>query len=206
MKPWGLYAIIDPEFCKGRAPLHLARQVLQSGAGILQLRDKRSDFEELVILGRSLKTLCDEYAVPLIVNDNPYLAKEAGASGVHLGQTDMPVPMAREIVGKDALIGLSTHTRKQAIEGQISGADYLGFGPVYATSTKPRAHSPLGRGEMRWAARTLGIPFVAIGGITPRRLPELVQAGVRNVAVISAIFGADDPGAAAGEFVEGLRR
>ena len=206
IRQWGLYAIIDPAFCKGREPLPLARQVLQSGAGILQLRDKESDFEDLVILGRSIKTLCDEYSAPFIVNDNPYLAKEVGAGGVHLGQNDMPVQMAREIVGNDALIGLSTHTRKQAVDGQVSGADYLGFGPAYATETKSLEYAPLGRGEMRWAAQTLRIPFVAIGGITTRRLPDLVEAGVRNVAVISAIFADDDPGAAAGEFVEGLGR
>lgn len=202
--PWGLYVILDPEHCRGRSMMSLAREVLENGAGVLQLRDKIGTFEESLAIGRKLLTLCDEYGIPFIVNDNPYLAREIGADGVHLGQDDMPVSMAREIVGPNAMIGLSTHTREQAMEGQNSGADYLGFGPAFATATKVQEYLPLGVDLMRWAVGAIRVPFVAIGGISPENARELAVVGVRNVAVISALTRSDDPGATTRAFVEAL--
>lgn len=202
--PWGLYAILDPEHCGGRSLLRLARAVLENGAGAIQLRDKTGTFEESVQLGRKLLALCDEYGAPFIINDNPYLAREINADGVHLGQEDMPIAMAREIVGGGKLIGLSTHTREQALAGDESGADYLGFGPAFATTSKVQDYLPLGVDLMRWAAGAIRIPFVAIGGITPERARDLAAVGVRNVAVISALTQSDDPAAAAKAFVEAL--
>ena len=204
--PWGLYAIVDPDQCARRPPEELARQVLQNGAGALQLRDKQRSFEDRARLGRHLLALCDEFRVPFIVNDDPHLAREIGADGVHVGQTDTPVSQARQIVGLGRLVGLSTHNRAQALEGQRSGADYLGFGPIYATGTKAQPYAPLGLGEARWAAENLKIPFVAIGGLTPQRAGELARAGVKNVAAISALFAAEDPGAAARAFCEALKK
>ncbi len=204
--PWGLYAIIDPEHCLGRPLLSLARMVLENGAGALQLRDKRGTFEEILSAARSLQALCDEYGVPFIINDNPYLAREAGADGVHLGQEDIPVALAREIIGPDRLIGLSTHTREQALSGETSGADYLGFGPAFATATKVQPYLPLGLEFMQWAAQSLRVPFVAIGGITPQNARELASVGVSNIAVISALGESDDPGWMAQAFVQAVKR
>lgn len=202
--PWGLYAIIDPECCRDHPLLGVARAVLENGAGCIQLRDKIGRFEDTVDIGRRLRTLCDEYGVPFIVNDNPYLAREIGADGVHLGQDDMPVQLAREIMGANGLIGLSTHTREQALAGQDSGADYLGFGPAYITSTKIQAYPPLGVEMMQWAVGAMRLPLVAIGGITAARARELASVGVQNVAVISALTATEDPGAAAKAFVEAI--
>ncbi|MHA1573359.1 MAG: thiamine phosphate synthase [Alphaproteobacteria bacterium] len=202
--PWGLYAILDPAHCAGRDLAILARQVLENGAGALQLRDKKGDEQERTKMGRRLKALCEEFGAMFIINDDPCLAREVDADGVHVGQDDAPIAEARAIVGRDRVVGLSTHTREQALAGCDSGADYLGFGPIYATATKTQPYPPLGAEEVRWAAETLILPFVAIGGVTRERLPELVEAGVKNVAAISAIFAAEDPGRAARQFVEVL--
>ncbi|MCX7017316.1 MAG: thiamine phosphate synthase [Candidatus Sumerlaeota bacterium] len=202
--PWGLYAVVDPEHCAGRDPLALARAVLENGAGILQLRDKKSTPAERQRLAGELLALCREFGVPFLVNDFVLLAWRIGADGVHLGQGDLAVDEARKILGPNRLIGLSTHNREQALRGLRSGADYLGFGPMYATGTKVQEHPPLGLEQARWAAETLTLPFVAIGGITPERAADLARCGVKNVAAISALFAVGDPGAAARAFVKAV--
>ncbi|OPZ13173.1 MAG: Thiamine-phosphate synthase [candidate division BRC1 bacterium ADurb.BinA364] len=202
---WGLYAIVDPEHCIRHNPLRAARLLLEGGARALQLRDKMSPFDDRLALALRLKALCDEYGAHFIVNDDPGLALAAGADGVHVGQDDTPVSEARGLLGPDAIIGLSTHTRGQALEGQHSGADYLGFGPMFMTQTKDQPYAPLGVDEARWAARTLTLPFVAIGGIARDNVGLLAEAGTRNAAAIGALLRAGDIKAEARFFAEALR-
>ncbi len=170
----------------------------------MQWRDKASPFEDQVQTCMKLKALCDEFNTPMIVNDNPYLALESGADGVHLGQDDVSVWVARDLLGDERLIGLSTHTRKQALDGAKSGANYLGFGPMYQTRTKQQEYKALEVGGARWATGLIDLPLVAIGGITPERARRLARVGVRTVAVISALFEADDPGEEARDFIEAM--
>jgi thiamine-phosphate pyrophosphorylase len=137
----------------------------------------------------------------VLVNDNPYLARDGHADGVHLGQTDCPVEIARDILGPDRLVGLSTHTRLQALRAQEGPVDYIGLGPVFRTDTKRSHYLPLGLTTVRWAAANLRVPFVAIGGITHDNLADVLAAGARHCAMISAIMGSEDIAAAAREFV-----
>jgi thiamine-phosphate pyrophosphorylase len=186
----GLYAITDRALTGNRAYVEIVREVLAGGARVVQLRDKRTPFDELVKIGKALVALVSEFDGLLIVNDNPYLAREIDAHGVHLGQMDMPVDIAREIVGRDKIIGLSAHSKVQALLAQFLDVDYIGVGPIYRTTTKVSEHAPLGCDILRWAAKELAIPFVAIGGITRENISQVIEAGARNVAVISAIMAA----------------
>ncbi|MFH0793591.1 MAG: thiamine phosphate synthase [bacterium] len=203
---WGLYVIADADLASPASYPEIARQVFQGGARVLQLRDKKTPFEELVKTGRLLRALADEYGAALIVNDNPYLAREIDADGVHLGQEDTPVEIAREIVGPEKLIGLSTHNAFQAIQAQSLEVDYIGLGPIYATKTKKQPHPPLGGKVVRWAARDLRVPFVCIGGINLQNLEPLLEAGAMNFAVISAIMSSGDIEGSTRSLVEAIQR
>jgi thiamine-phosphate pyrophosphorylase len=200
----GLYPITDKALAGNRPYVEIVREVLLGGARIVQLRDKRTPFEELVEIGRALVVLVREFDALLIVNDNPYLAREIDADGVHLGQLDMPVDIAREVVGREKIIGLSTHSKEQAIVAQFMDVDYIGIGPIFPTTTKVSEHAPLGCGVVRWAARALETPFVAIGGINRENICEVVEAGARNVAVISAIMAAENIRDATRSFIEAI--
>lgn len=178
---------------KGRSYPEIVLQALRGGARIIQLRDKTTSLEELIKIGRRLKSLTAEYNALFIVNDNPYLAQAIGADGVHLGQLDMPVDIAREIVGKDKIIGLSTHNFRQITNAVKQGeVDYIAIGPIFPTDTKKQEYPPLGVEVLRWAATNLSLPFVAIGGINKHNIVEVVEAGARLVAVISAVMQAPD--------------
>ena len=200
-----LYAVTDRAWTGGQP---LARQVeaaLQNGATCLQLREKALDpaaFREEV---RQMAALCGRYGVPLIINDNVEVALACGAAGVHLGQQDMPIAQARRMAGPDLILGASAHTVQEALEAQAAGADYLGVGAVFSTSTKADA-SPLPLTTLREICAAVSIPVVAIGGITETNLLQLTGCGAAGVAVVSAIFGAPDPGAATARLVQLARQ
>jgi thiamine-phosphate pyrophosphorylase len=161
---------------------------------ILQLREKRVWPRKLLTAARDVAARCAERGVLFIVNDDPRLALAAGADGVHVGQTDMPPASAREIVGDDLLIGLSTHTPAEI--DAATGADYIGVGPVHATPTKP-GRPAVGLELVRYAAAHATVPFFAIGGIHAANVDSVRAAGARRIAVVRAIAAADDPVAAA---------
>ncbi len=161
---------------------------------ILQLREKRVWPRKLLTAARDVAARCAERGVLFIVNDDPRLALAAGADGVHVGQTDMPPASAREIVGDDLLIGLSTHTPAEI--DAATGADYIGVGPVHATPTKP-GRPAVGLELVRYAAAHATVPFFAIGGIHAANVDAVRAAGARRIAVVRAIAAADDPVAAA---------
>jgi len=166
------------------------REALEGGAVAVQYRDKAATTRPMAVL-RALVALCDEHDAPLIVNDDPALAKAIGAHGVHLGEHDGTVAEARALLGPDALIGVSCYDDAAlALKGTIAGADYLAFGSFFPSGTKPsarRAHPQLLRD-----ARGLGHRLVAIGGITPDNAAPLLEAGADLVAVIGAIWDAED--------------
>ncbi|MBA3299943.1 MAG: thiamine phosphate synthase [Thermoleophilaceae bacterium] len=182
------------------------REALEGGADMLQLRDLDANDDELLAAAAEFRALCDEHGALLWVNDRPDLALRAGADGVHLGQDDLPVPIARELVGEDLLIGLSTHSPAQLEAGIAAGADQLSVGPVWQTPTKP-GRPATGLGYVRHAASMRPpVPWFAIGGVTSQNVDEVVAAGAERVVVVRAIADASDPRAAAAKLRAALGR
>jgi thiamine-phosphate pyrophosphorylase len=169
---------------------------LRGGVDVFQLRDKSADDDALLAAARTARRLCDEAGALFIVNDRPDLAVAAGADGVHVGQDDVPVAVARAAVGPDAIVGLSTHSPDQVAAAGEAEVDYIGVGPVYATPTKA-GRAPVGLGLVEFAARHARSPFFAIGGIDAGNAAAVVAGGAKRIAVVRAIAEADDPEAAA---------
>ncbi|MDP9238296.1 MAG: thiamine phosphate synthase [Chloroflexota bacterium] len=201
----GLYAIIDPDACRGRDPATIARLVLEGGASMLQWRDKGRDKGDQLPDARAIAALCLEYRALFIVNDHADLAVAAGGDGVHLGQHDLPVAAVRPIVGPSLLIGFSTNDIAEARAAEAAGADYVAVGAIFATSSKEttRPASIERMGDVKAAVR---VPVIAIGGINARNIGRVVAAGADAVAVISAVCAADDPRAAAEELAAAFHR
>jgi len=167
-------------------------------AGVLQFRAKDQTPDRKLRLGRELANLCNKAGVIFIVNDDPYLARELGADGVHLGQDDGNPAAARKILGEGKLIGISTHTPQEAIIAEAAGADYIGFGAIFPTSSKDVIHLPglVGLTETR---KITSLPIIAIGGITRANAPVVIDAGADAVAVIAAVMSQKEPSLAAAE-------
>jgi thiamine-phosphate pyrophosphorylase len=198
--PSRLYVIIDP-LDTGRDPLDLARAVLAGGARLLQLRMKATATGDLLATATAIRDLTAAAGATFIVNDRADVARACGADGVHLGQDDLPVAAARAVLGPGPLIGLSTHSETQLAEARSAGADYLAFGPIFATTSKSTADPVLGYERLR-AARTLStLPLIAIGGITAATAPAVLAAGADAVAIIGAIMRAPDVERATAEFL-----
>src|SRR5690606_34991727 len=157
----------------------------------IQLREKEMDGGELIARARRLVHLCRERGVLLILNDRPDIALLSGADGVHLGQEDLPAIESRRLLGPDKLIGVSTHNLDHARQAVVDGADYIGVGPVFPSSTKPRDILP-GLAYARQVAEQIDIPAVAIAGITDGNVDEVMSSGLRAVAVTSAVLSCDN--------------
>ncbi len=188
---WGLYPIIDTEIA-GRPHAEICQELVDAGVSVLQLRDKKSTFEELMEIGGELREITKRAGVTLIVNDNPYLAREIDADGVHIGQDDFPADIVREVMGPDKIIGLSTHSKQQAITATSWPVDYIGVGPVFATTSKASKYVPVGASLIRWVKQHIPLPTVAIGGITAETIPDVLAAGASNVAMIGELMRAKD--------------
>jgi thiamine-phosphate pyrophosphorylase len=193
----GLYAIVDPELCRGRAPLAVAEAILNGGCAVLQLRAKHMADAELEALARRILQACRAHDVPFVVNDRPELALRIGAAGVHLGQGDMPIAQARALLGNALAIGLSTHDLAQARHAQAAGADLIGFGPIFATTSKRDPDPVVGVHGLREVCSAVTLPVVAIGGIHEHNAVEVAAAGARMAAAIGALCGVESPQAAA---------
>jgi thiamine-phosphate diphosphorylase len=187
-----LYVIVDPRFTGGRDPIAVARAALLGGATVLQLRDKSASTRVLLATARELVALAHKRGARLIVNDRVDVALAAGADGVHLGPDDLPVSAARGIMGPRALIGFSAGTPDEARDAEAAGADYLGTGAIYATSSKPDAGAPIGVAGLVAVCRATRLPVVAIGGIGQGRAAPCIAAGAAGVAVITAVTQAAD--------------
>jgi thiamine-phosphate pyrophosphorylase len=174
----------------------LLRGAIAGGVDIVQLREKHLPDEELVSVASAARALCEQLGALLIVNDRPWVAREAGADGVHVGQDDMPVAEVRELVGPELLIGLSTHSPAQIDATDASLADYIGVGPIHETPTKP-GRTAVGVELIRYAATHSPVPFFAIGGLDADNLAQALEAGATRACVLRAIAGAEDPERAA---------
>lgn len=201
----GLYAITDSTL-PGDRLLPSVAQALAGGAGILQYRDKSSDHVRRRAEANALRSLCRRHGALFLINDDVALAAEVGADGVHLGQSDLALVAARARLGPDAIIGITCHDRLDLAEAAASGgADYLAFGAMYASTSKPGAR-PCPPSVLTEARVRFGLPLVAIGGITPDNARHVIRAGADAVAVIASLWQADDIAARARQFVQEFPR
>lgn len=191
-----LYAITDRHWLCGRSLKQVVRESLDGGVTFLQLREKELEDSAFLAEAKELQTLCREYHVPFIVNDNVEIALRMDADGVHVGQSDMEAGMVREKIGPDKILGVSAQTVEQAIRAEAQGADYLGVGAVFRTGSKADADD-VSYETLKAICDAVAIPVVAIGGITEENVKELTGSGICGVAVISAIYAADHIEAAA---------
>lgn len=200
-----LYAVTDRAWVGPMTLLQQAEAALQNGVTCLQLREKHLDDEAFLAEARQMAALCKRYHVPLIINDRVDIALACGADGVHVGQEDMEVSAVRRLAGEKLIVGVSAHTVEEAVKAARGGADYLGLGAVFSTSTKADAGA-MSRDTLKAICQAVDIPKVAIGGISAENILQLSGSGVDGVAVVSAIFGASDPGRAAARLAELSRR
>jgi thiamine-phosphate diphosphorylase len=184
-----LYAMVDTS--AGHEPVALARQLLDSGARILQLRLKDCSSRDLLAIATTIAGLCHDRGALFIVNDRADIAKLAGADAVHVGQADLPLAAARAVVGDRMFVGVSTHTIEQASAAETGGADYIGFGAIYSGGLKNVANAQ-GLDRLRAVRSAVKLPIVAIGGITQTTTPDVLAAGADAVAIITDIVRASD--------------
>jgi thiamine-phosphate pyrophosphorylase len=196
-----LYVVTDRTWLDGKNLVEQVEDTIKAGATFVQLREKEMDFNSLVAEAKEIKALTDRYHIPFVINDNVEAAIAAGADGVHVGQSDMSAKDVRKLLGKDKILGVSVQTVGQALLAEKSGADYLGVGTIFSTSTKLDADS-VSYIALKEICRAVSIPVVAIGGINEQNILELKGSGVNGVAVISAIFAKHDIFAAAKKIYE----
>jgi thiamine-phosphate pyrophosphorylase len=187
-----LYLVADVEFAAGRDLAYLAGEAVLGGVTIVQLRAKGSGTREFLELASRMAAALKRRSVPFIINDRIDIALACGADGVHLGQDDMPPDKARQLIGRSKIIGVSVNTLKEAREAERLGADYIGLGPIYATTTKDTGLLVLGPEGIRRMRPKIGIPIIAIGGINAGNAADVMKAGAAGIAVVSAILGAPD--------------
>lgn len=186
-----LYAVTDRSWIGERTLLGQVKEALDGGVTCVQLREKQLDDKSFLSEALEIRELCRAYGVPFIVNDNVDIAVRCKADGIHVGQRDMEAGDVRSIVGKDMIIGVSAQTVEQALAAQKAGADYLGVGAVFSTSTKADACEVTFQ-TLREICSSVSIPVVAIGGINKNNILKLSGSGADGVAVVSAIFAAED--------------
>jgi len=186
-----LYAVTDRSWLRGQTLLEQVEQALIGGATLVQLREKKLDEDTFLREAVELTKLCHRYGVPLLINYNVEIARHSGADGVHVGQDDMEAASVRSILGSDMIVGVTAKTVEQAIRAQEAGADYLGSGAVFGSSTKLNA-KPMNKELLQTICNAVSIPVVAIGGINRHNILELAGTDISGVAVVSGIFAADD--------------
>ena len=191
-----LYAVTDRRWLRGKTLPEAVEEAIVGGATIVQLREKEAAHDEFLRLAKDVLAVCRRHGVPLIINDDVEIALECGADGVHVGQEDMELTRARAMLGADSIIGVSAHDAEEARRAFENGADYLGSGAVFPTGTKD-VKSCIGPDGLARVAASVGIPVVAIGGITADNMSALAGTGAAGAAVVSAIFAADGIEAAA---------
>jgi len=199
-----LYVIADKKVCGDKNIEEVISQAIDGGAQMIQYRDKESDDEKFFQIASRLKEICTEKNVPFIINDRVIIALKTGADGVHLGQEDLSMKEARGILGSEKILGKSAETIQQAKEAEEEGADYVGIGPIFHTPSK-QIKASIGTDIIRKTKGILRIPFFAIGGINLNNLDQIVQAGGKRIAVISAIASSDDMKSSAEKLLEKLR-
>ena len=198
----GLYGFTGEEFALGRSNLECVDAMLQAGVDVIQFREKEMSRQKKYRQCLEIAALCRRRGALFIVNDEVDLAIAVEADGVHLGQDDLPPAVARQQMGPDALIGLSTHSVGQYEAALLEPVDYIGVGPVYATRTKKDVCSPVGLEYLEYAAGRAAVPYVAIGGIKMDNLKPVLERGARRIAMITEIIAAEDIGQRVGQLLK----
>lgn len=200
-----LYAVTDRAWLNGRRLYDDVKSALEGGATMIQLREKDADTAFFTASARELNKLCRSFGVPLIINDRIDICMEVGADGVHLGQGDTPLDEARALLGKDKIIGITAKTPEQATAAENGGADYIGSGAIFGTSTKHDT-SKMDMDTLRAICSSVNIPVAAIGGINADNVLMLRGTGISGAAVVSGIFAQRDIKAASRELLEKIKQ
>ncbi len=207
IKPIGKLHIITDTVIQSRfSHRELAGLAIKGGADTIQFRQKTGSTREMIAHSRRIKYLCSKAGVSFIVNDRLDVALASEANGVHLGQDDFPIPLARKILGEDIFIGGSASTLEEALKCYEEGAAYVGFGPVFPTSSKDDAGPVSGIELLRQVVEAIPVPIIAIGGITPENTHAVMRTGVKGIAVISAVCKAPDPEEATRKLLDALEK
>jgi len=201
-----LYCITSEEHSRGRNNIEVVREMIKAGVKVIQYRDKEKKLLQKYNECLKIREMTKEAGVTFIVNDHVDIAILVKADGVHIGQDDLPIEKVRELVGEEMIIGISTHSPKQAEEAVKRGADYIGVGPIYKTYTKKDVCEPVGLDYLRYVVRNIPIPHVAIGGIKQHNMHEVIECGAKCIAMVTEIVGADDIGKKIRDIKESMRR
>ncbi len=197
--PTDLYCITAEDYSLGRSNIEIVKQWIQAGVKVIQYREKDKDMKLKYQECKVIRELTKEAGVAFIVNDDIDLAMMIGADGVHIGQDDFPLTAVRHLVGENMIIGISTHSPEQAQAAVIDGADYIGVGPIFKTSTKKNVCQPVGLEYLQYVVNNIDLPFVAIGGIKESNISEVVLRGAKCIAMVTEITKAQDIGKKIGD-------
>lgn len=194
MKNIGVLHVITDTVLQSRfTHAELAELAIEGGADTVQFRQKQGTTRELIAMAQGMQTICEQHKVPLIVNDRADIALAVGATGTHFGQDDMPVSIGRQILSTKAIIGASARAEDKILEAISEGADYIGFGPIYGTTSKSDAEMPKGLERLRRMCDIAACPVIAIGGISVQTAGDVIRAGAHGIAVISAVCAHPEP-------------
>ncbi len=186
-----LYGIVDLNYVNAANALRVTEAMLEGDVDLIQLRGKQKSLDELTDLAAELHKITSRSSIPLIVNDHAEIARRLPVEGVHVGQDDDPIAVVREKAGRNVIVGKSTHTLAQAIAAQSEGADYIGFGPIFATPTKPD-YKPIGLADIKCVHVDVTLPIFCIGGIKIDNLEQVIAAGARRAVIVSGLLQAED--------------
>jgi len=200
----GLYLVTAQKLSRGRTTKAIVRAALTGGVRLIQLREKDMPLLEFVELAKEIRAMTMKVKALLIINDRLDVALAVNADGVHLGLDDLPVTCARKI-GKNMIIGASTHSLREALAAQDAGASYINIGPLFPTKTKSWSGKFIGIEKMKQIAQKIKIPFTVMGGIKAEHIPDLVRAGAKTIAVVTAVTAARNPRAAARHLLNLIR-
>lgn len=202
---YSLYLVTDQGLCPGRDLVDVVMEAVAGGVNIVQIREKNSDIRDFFHLAMAIKKALQYSNVPLIINDRVDVALACQADGVHVGQTDLPISVVREMIGPDRIVGVSINTYEQIKETLQNEVDYLSLSPVFPTPTKADTTEPFGIQGLTKARQITDKPLITIGGINKSNLREIISTGMDGVAVVSAICSAPNPEAAARELADIIR-
>ncbi len=199
---YSLYLVTDRNLSQGRSIIEVVKSAVNGGVTIVQLREKSATTLDFYQSAKQIKSFLDKKGIPLIINDRIDIALAVDADGVHLGQDDMPLPIARKVLGKDKIIGISVNNVEEAKRAEQESADYLGLSPVFPTPTKTDTSEPIGIERIPAIRNAVSIPLVGIGGLNIHNAAEVIKAGCDGIAVVSAIVSAENPEIAAKELLD----
>lgn len=187
-----LHVITDTQLARGRSLAEIVSAAISGGATVIQLREKSASTRDIIALGQVLHTITQTAGIPLIVNDRIDIALAINAEGAHVGQEDMPAPLARRLLGPTKILGVSASRLNEARQAQADGADYIGVGDIFGTQSKTNTGFPIGLDSLSEIVQGVSTPTIAIGGITSQNAHQVIQSGASGIAVISAVIGAKD--------------